>query len=88
MKTEDGVKKFVVPLSNSPDPIPNGSEILVIGCDDQKNNLVAGWGYVVLDDSPELILRNPNSNLECPLPRVSCKEKLVEKCKNTPWIQE
>lgn len=88
MKTEDGVKKFVVPLSSSPDPIPNGSEILVIGCDDQKSNLVAGWGYVVLDDSPELILRNPKSDLECPLPRVSCKEKLVEKCKNIPWIQE
>ena len=62
-----GNPNFILPVADSPGPIPYRSEVIVAGC---KNGGVLG--IVLLDTQQRTIIRSPRPVLACPLPEPVC----------------
>lgn len=65
-KIADGV----LPLSKSPDVLPNGADVLAIGC---KGELNDDWlALIVNTPEPAVYMRNPVAEWNCPVPLPVC----------------
>ena len=57
--------QVVFPLQNPPDIFPHASTISIIGC--KEDNYISAWAVVIHTPSKQILTRNPQSALICPL---------------------
>ncbi len=71
----DGTASGVLPLSKPPDSLPNGSDVLAIGCRNQWND---DWLALLIDNADSHIyLRSPGATWTCPVAEPVCNDNRI-----------
>ncbi len=63
-----GEMSIVLPLESAPASIPDGADVLVMGCKVKKLNFASM--LVLLDDAENWLLHEPAASLSCPPPEI------------------
>jgi hypothetical protein len=64
--------KGILPLSRPPESLPNGSDVLTIGCAGELND---DWLAIVVEgQQDQVILRNPSTEWDCPVKTPECDD--------------
>ncbi len=62
----------ILPIQKSPESLPNGSDVLAIGCKDKYNN---DWLALIVDNV--VYLRSPETEWTCPVRLPECNDNRV-----------
>ena len=68
----------ILPLMEAPAYLPNGSDVIALGCQGEDDHLDALL-LVVLQPDETILLRSPSAALTCPLPEPVCENS--QSCK-------
>jgi len=62
----EGDYQIILPLQNSPTDIPHTAILSVIGC--REGNFISALAVIVHEPAKQILIRDPNFSLTCPLP--------------------